>query len=550
MVEKMLIEPQTKEKKQTSLEIATKYHQEFLLRASAEDLTNAINFYIDSIKENPNEASAYYRLAVLMYENKQIGIDTAIEQCKCAVKIDEKNPDARMYLGYFLSIKGEKEEAKKELKNAVKLSPKGSSRAKFIMALELLSKDETKSLKDKLKGIFYIAEASFTTIFDKAAIKMFAKNLLTDFNYFRYNTFGKILEKFKFDKDAYQIYMDALDNTKNAPEFYEKMAKIAIKKKRPTVALQCFENASKLSNNHPEKLINTIEFMQQAYPEKIDELIDYYNMLVLKLPEFSRPYYELGHLYLKKEDYINASNAFRMALEYDKENPFYINSLAFTYVQLEQYTTAIELYKKAIEKNPDNEWTSVVAQALAAIYYKINNDYTSAITVLEYALTLTNEKGPIYTLFGDIYFDDNNIDMSIKYYNMALLEGVKDVKIYTRLAMAYWENNSVQDSIDCYNLAIEADPNYDIAQNNLGVIYLDTLNDVGRAMTLFKKAVELNPNYTLAHFNLGRCYAKLNRKIDAANEFQRAIDLNKFTNELDEEIIQDKLFELFEAWII
>lgn len=393
MVEKMLIEPQTKEKKQTSLEIATKYHQEFLLRASAEDLTNAINFYIDSIKENPNEASAYYRLAVLMYENKQIGIDTAIEQCKCAVKIDEKNPDARMYLGYFLSIKGEKEEAKKELKNAVKLSPKGSSRAKFIMALELLSKDETKSLKDKLKGIFYIAEASFTTIFDKAAIKMFAKNLLTDFNYFRYNTFGKILEKFKFDKDAYQIYMDALDNTKNAPEFYEKMAKIAIKKKRPTVALQCFENASKLSNNHPEKLINTIEFMQQAYPEKIDELIDYYNMLVLKLPEFSRPYYELGHLYLKKEDYINASNAFRMALEYDKENPFYINSLAFTYVQLEQYTTAIELYKKAIEKNPDNEWTSVVAQALAAIYYKINNDYTSAITVLEYAITLTKEKG-------------------------------------------------------------------------------------------------------------------------------------------------------------
>lgn len=137
--------------------------------------------------------------------------------------------------------------------------------------------------------------------------------------------------------------------------------------------------------------------------------------------------------------------------------------------------------------------------------------------------------------------------MSIKYYNMALLEGVKDVKIYTRLAMAYWENNSVQDSIDCYNLAIETDPNYDIAQNNLGVIYLDTLNDVGRAMTLFKKAVELNPNYTLAHFNLGRCYAKLNRKIDAANEFQRAIDLNKFTNELDEEIIQDKLFELFEA---
>ena len=104
-----------------------------------------------------------------------------------------------------------------------------------------------------------------------------------------------------------------------------------------------------------------------------------------------------------------------MALDYDKENPFYLNSLAFTYVQLEQYNTAVELYKKAIEKNPDNEWTSVVAKALAAIYYKINNDYEAAIAVLEYALTLTKEKGPIYTLFGDIYFDDNNMDKSIKY---------------------------------------------------------------------------------------------------------------------------------------
>ena len=68
MVEEMLIEPQiNEEKKESSLEIATRYHQEFLLKASGEDLANAISYYIDSIKENPNEASAYYRLAVLMY---------------------------------------------------------------------------------------------------------------------------------------------------------------------------------------------------------------------------------------------------------------------------------------------------------------------------------------------------------------------------------------------------------------------------------------------------------------------------------------------------
>ncbi len=544
MAEKILEEVESQKIPQSKLEMATKFHQEFLLKSSGEDLMNAINCYIESIKENPDEPSAYYRLAVLMYENKQIGIDGAIEQCRRAVQLDENNPDARMYLGYFLSIKGKKEEAKEELKKAVKLSPKNNSRTKFMMALELLEKG---NIFNTAKGMYYIIQASMTSLFDKAAIRMFLRSILTDIKYIQYNAMGKILEKFKFDKDAYQVYSNALDETKNAPEFYEKMAKIAIKKHRPTVALQCYENASKLSNNHPEKLINAIEFMQEAYPEKIDELIDYYNLLVVKLPEFSRPYYELGHLYLKKEDYINASNAFRMALDYDKENPFYLNSLAFTYVQLEQYNTAIELYKKAIDKNPDNEWTSVVAQALAAIYYKINNDYEAAITVLEYALTLTKDKGPIYTLFGDIYFDDNNMDLTIKYYNMALLDGIKDPKMYSRLAMAYWEKNSIQDAIDCYNLAIETDINYDIAHNNLGVIYLDNIKDYERALSCFVNAVDLNPSYMLAHFNLGRCYAELNRKVEAATEFQKAIDLNRIHPEIDEEIIQEKLYKLFET---
>ena len=527
----------------TKLELATRYHQNYLLRASGEDLTNAINYYIDSIKENPKDGRAYYRLAVLMYENKQIELDTAIEQCRRAVQLDDKNPDARMYLGYFLSIKGNKKEATNQLREAIKLSPKSKSRTRFVMGLELIN--DKGGFFDFIKGSLYMAQASFLSIFDKAALNMFVKNLATEINYFKCSAIGKILEKCKFEKDAYQVYSNALDITRNAPEFYEKMARIAIKKQRPSVAMQCYENASKLSNNNPKNLVNVIDFMQEAYPEKIDELIDYYNLLVLKLPEFARPYYELGHLYIKKEDYISASNAFRLALENDRENPFYLNSLAFTYVQLEQYKTAIDLYKRAIDKNPDNEWTAVVAQALAAIYYKIENDNEAAIAILEYALTLTKEKGSIYNLFGDIYFDDGNMDMAIRYYNMGLMDGYKDSKIYSRLAMAYWEKNSVQDAIDCYHMAIECDDDYDVAHNNLGVIYLDTLEDVHMALPCFENAIRLNPQYMLAHFNLGRCYALLNRKVEAAGEFQKAIDINKITNEIDEDIIQEKLYNLF-----
>ena len=76
-------------------------------------------------------------------------------------------------------------------------------------------------------------------------------------------------QKTNFDKDAYEVYSDAVDNTKNAPLFYEKMANIAVKKDRLEVALQCYQNAATLSNNNPETVVDLIEFMEQNFPEKL-----------------------------------------------------------------------------------------------------------------------------------------------------------------------------------------------------------------------------------------------------------------------------------------
>ena len=85
----------------------------------------------------------------------------------------------------------------------------------------------------------------------------------------------------------------------------------------------------------------------------------FYETLANKYPDFSKCYYELGHLYLKKDEKINALSAFKLALKYEENNPYYQNSLAYAYVQLEQYDSAIELYKKALEANPNDEQKSL-----------------------------------------------------------------------------------------------------------------------------------------------------------------------------------------------
>ena len=58
-------------------------------------------------------------------------------------------------------------------------------------------------------------------------------------------------------------------------------------------------------------------------------------------------------------------------------------------------------------------------------------------------------------------------------------------------------------------------------------------------------AIKLNPNYTLAYFNAGRAYQALGENTKAAEYYQMAMDLNKITNELSEEDIKSRLYDLF-----
>ena len=61
----------------------------------------------------------------------------------------------------------------------------------------------------------------------------------------------------------------------------------------------------------------------------------------------------------------------------------------------------------------------------------------------------------------------------------------------------------------------------------------------------FLNAIALNPNYTLAYFNAGRAYQALDEKTKAAEYFQQAMDLNQITNELDDDDIKSRLYDLF-----
>lgn len=537
------------EKAKTSLEKAREAHERYLVKLQDQDLQEAIEFYIDAIKLDPSMPESYYRLASLMWENGQIGLQTAIEQCKTAISLAPSNINAHIYAGYFMKLANDYKSAEEEFKSAIKIGGFNSSRPRLMLSLSILQRMnvEKVTIKEFAKCLYYLVTGSLTFVWDFAFLKMLFRSFYEAFSILFYKSSGELFEKFCDYNKAAKIYQQAIQNTQRDELFYHKLADICIRRNNMDNAVDCYKKALEANPNNRDILIKLATVTQTFFPENVDEAIDYYNKLLEIEEDTAQIYYELGHLYLKKQDKIHAIVAFKLALEKDCDNPFYNNSLAYAFVQAELYDEAIEYYQKAIKLNPDKQWTSIVCQALGSIYYQIKGNSEAAIASFQAGIILDSENSEIYLSLGDAYIAENDIDNGIRAYCDSINVNSEDYRAYSKLGIALWEKDYLEEAIVAYHRAIELKPEYDIAHNNLGVIYLDGIGEPNEALSYFKSAIDLNPNYTLAYFNAGRSAQMIGEYNEAASYYQMALDLNRLTSELDEDDIKDRLYGLFNA---
>lgn len=539
---------ENKERAQNSLEKARIAHEKYLMGQRNNDLQEAIEHYVDAVKYDPTIPETYYRLATLMWEQGQISVDTAIEQCQTAISLSPRNRDAHLYTGYFMQLAQDYQSAEKEFKSAIRMNPLTSGRPRMILSQSILNKINTQdgSFKDYVGFLYYFLTGSVMLAWDRPTMKMFYKNMSNDVSIFSYNTVGKFLEKFKMYDSAEKVYNDAVSKTTKSEYFYNKMGDLALRNKNVDKTLECYRKVLEANPLNRSVLVKLATILQTYYPENTEEAIDCYEKLLEFDVDTAQIYYELGHLYMSKEDKLNSVSAFKLAVDRDPENPFFNNSLGYAYAKAELYDDAIEHYQKAISLNPDPEWTSIVCQALGSIYAENKGNVEAAVSTYQAGIILDPKNYDLYIALGDIYMADYDLDQAIRSYCDAITLNPDDARAYLKVGIALWEKDYLEEALVAYHKAVELSPENEYAQNNLGILYLDGLADAEEALEYFEEAIALNPNYTLAYFNAGRASQEMGFTNDAANYYQMAIDLNRLTNELDEEDIQQRLHSLFE----
>jgi tetratricopeptide (TPR) repeat protein len=540
---------ENKEKAIESLEKARIAHEKYLIGQHNSDLQEAVEHYVDAVKYDPTIPESYYRLATLMWEQGQISIGSAIEQCKTAITLSPKNKDAHLYTGYFMQLAQDYSSAEKEFKSAISMNPLTSGRPRMILSQSLLQKMNTQNgtYKDFIGFLYYFLTGSIMLAWDRPTFKMLYKNMTNDVSIFSYNTVGKFLERFKMYGTAEKLYRHALDTTTHSEYFYNKMGDLALRSKDIDTTIECYRKVIEANPLNRGILVKLATILQTYYPENTDEAIDVYAKLLEFDIDSAQIYYELGHLYMAKNDKLNSISAFKLAVDREPDNPFFNNSLGYAYAKAELYDDAITHYQKAIAINPDAEWTSIVCQALGSIYAEHSGNVEAAVSTYQAGLILDPKNYDLYIALGDIYMADYDIDNAIRAYCDAITLNPDDFRGYSKAGIALWEKDYLEEALVAYHKAVELKPDNEFAQNNLGILYLDGLADAEEALEYFEEAIALNPNYTLAYFNAGRASQEMGFTNDAAHYYQMAIDLNRLSEELEEEDIQERLHSLFDV---
>ena len=114
---------------------------------------------------------------------------------------------------------------------------------------------------------------------------------------------------------AENIYKQAANNTNHSEIYYNKLGDLALKNKELDMTVECYRKVLESNPLNREVLVKLATVLQTYFPENTDETIDCYEKLLSFEAEKAQIYYELGHLYLRKEDKINSISAFKLAVE-------------------------------------------------------------------------------------------------------------------------------------------------------------------------------------------------------------------------------------------
>ncbi len=326
-----------------------------------------------------------------------------------------------------------------------------------------------------------------------------------------------------------------------------------------------FKTAVKLDSNS-EEAVTTLAYLynEEGDTSRAGEVLS-------SIPDAARSaklYSALGYTYEQQKQYKNAINAYRKAIELDRDNLDAIRGLAQNLMNDGQTDAALEQYKIIADANPEDAQTylrmaeiyrksgkfdlaleslkkagSMVQDSIEVPYnmaavYQAQGRYDEGIQVMQDLLKKTEKADNGYTQaeknnrsvflerLGTIYRDNNNNVQALETFRKMVLLGDENAERgYQQIIDTYREAKQWQQATDTAKEAVQKLPN----NRPLKMVYAAQLADMGQpdaglqqVKSLLKGASEDRDVY----ITLSQMYSRLKRWPEAEDALDKAEPLS------------------------
>jgi len=235
---------------------------------------------------------------------------------------------------------------------------------------------------------------------------------------------------------------------------------------------------------------------------------------------FAIAYANWGETLRATGDLDGAIAKYTRAIEIDPKGGFAYSSWGNALAAKGDLEGAIAKYERAIELDPEsgfvyNSWGN-------ALYNKGDRD--GAIAKYMRATEIDPEDALAFFNWGIALDDKGDRHGAIAKYMRATELDPEDAEAYTKWGIALQTVGDPDGAITQFKRAAELDPENAFVYNNWGGV-LGALGDLDGAMAQFNRATEIDTEYAAAHFNKALALQMINRATDAADAFQRYLEL-------------------------
>ena len=190
--------------------------------------------------------------------------------------------------------------------------------------------------------------------------------------------------------------------------------------------------------------------------DRIDEAKNHIEIVLRLNPEFASCYYNLGQIYMKKKEYLNAIDSFKKSLSLDANAIKAYFNIAGAYHSLKDTKNAIKYWEKAIEYDKENQ-DAYINLAICSINEL--QDSAKALRYIRSAYEINKKNANVVFHYGLILLKTNDSYRAEEKFKEALEIDNKLNQAQIAIAECKAKQNKPYEALEILN-------NYDETQRN------------------------------------------------------------------------------------